>query len=532
MPTGSLLPADRWGLRLLAVLVGLLPLPGYGHGFAQRYDLPVPLWLYISAAAATVAVSFLVIALFMRRRVEIRSYPRFNLLRLTPLRVLTSGLLPALIRFVSVGLLLLVMLAGWWGVQQPFSNITPTLVWVIWWVGFAYLSGLLGNLWPLVNPWRNSWLALEYLIRRRHPAARCSLQLTLPGWLGVWPAVLLYALFAWLELVWGDSDRPASIAWMVLIYSLISWLGMALFGREQWLRRGEVFNLVFGLLSRFAITEIRGTDRQRCNSCRSTVVTAAGENGINCPECFRRSDVDGRQWNLRPPGIGLLTAGTASLSLTVFVLLMLATVTFDGLMATPLWAALTQWALYSEGMRPLLLLLQPLFGDAVTLISSLGLISFVLFFMLLYLGFCRLMGWSLGRMADRPGTLMLAGAFVLTLVPIALAYHLAHYLSFLLIVGQYMIPLISDPFGFGWNLFGTGHYFVDIGIVNARFVWITSVVTIVVGHIVAIFLAHVMAQRLFHERRLVLRSQLPMLVLMVAYTMVSLWILAQPIVES
>jgi hypothetical protein len=121
---------------------------------------------------------------------------------------------------------------------------------------------------------------------------------------------------------------------------------------------------------------------------------------------------------------------------------------------------------------------------------------------------------------------------VLSLVPIALAYHLAHYLSFLLIVGQYMIPLASDPFGFDWDLFGTSRYFVNIGIVNARFVWITSVIAIVTGHIVAVWLAHVVALRRFRESHAALRSQIPMLFLMVAYTMLSLWILAQPVVET
>jgi len=98
-------------------------------------------------------------------------------------------------------------------------------------------------------------------------------------------------------------------------------------------------------------------------------------------------------------------------------------------------------------------------------------------------------------------------------------------------VGQYIIPLISDPFGYGWDLFGTKLYFINIGIINARWVWIISVIAIVVGHIFAVFLAHVMAQRVFRDPQLVLRSQIPLLILMVGYTMVSLWILAQPIVE-
>jgi ABC-type tungstate transport system substrate-binding protein len=125
----------------------------------------------------------------------------------------------------------------------------------------------------------------------------------------------------------------------------------------------------------------------------------------------------------------------------------------------------------------------------------------------------------------------LARLFVLSLIPIAVAYHLAHYLSFLLLAGQLIIPLASDPFGFGWDLLGTARYRLNIGIINTRSVWVTAVVAIVVGHIIAVYLAHVMALRVFKENRLALRSQYPMLVLMVGYTIVGLWILAQPIVE-
>ena len=104
--------------------------------------------------------------------------------------------------------------------------------------------------------------------------------------------------------------------------------------------------------------------------------------------------------------------------------------------------------------------------------------------------------------------------------------------ALLLVQGQLLIPLLSDPFGWGWNLWGTARYRIDIGIVGARFVWYWSVASIVTGHVVAVVLAHHVALRTFPAPRDALRSQLPMLVLMVAYTMLSLWIIAQPIVEA
>ena len=93
-------------------------------------------------------------------------------------------------------------------------------------------------------------------------------------------------------------------------------------------------------------------------------------------------------------------------------------------------------------------------------------------------------------------------------------------------------PLLSDPFGLGWNLFGTLHYRMDLSIVSAKTVWYLAVAAIVVGHVLAVYLAHVMAIRVYRSLRAAMLSQLPMLVLMVLYTMTSLWILSQPIVQT
>ncbi len=152
-----------------------------------------------------------------------------------------------------------------------------------------------------------------------------------------------------------------------------------------------------------------------------------------------------------------------------------------------------------------------------------------LLFVGVYLIFCRLTAWSGGA---RVPAARVAGLFVLTLVPIAIAYHLAHYLSFLVVAWQYLISLASDPFGLGWDLFGTKNHFVRIGLVDARAVWYLSVGAIVIGHVMAVYLAHCVALQAYSDRRVALRSQWPMVALMVCYTMTSLWIIAQPIVTT
>ncbi len=485
---------------LFALAACAISVKASAHGFAERYDLPVPLHLYVGGSAAVVALSFVVVAYFVRGDRTVKSYPTFNLLGTTVGRILASPVVRLALRFFTVFMLVLVVVAGIIGHVDPFKNIAPTAVWVIWWVGLAYVSGMLGDLWALINPWRTGFDAVDRILGRLQPERRLGLNKEYPEMLGTWPAVVLFVWFIWAELIWPYSDTPAKISQMVIMYSVITWTGMFVFGCRTWLRHGEVFTVLFGLLARFAPTEYIA---------------------------------ERREWNLRPWAVGLLPDKAMSPSLTVFVLLMLSSVTFDGLLATPLWGEIAQWMLMSDLVRPFILLLQDITGNAVAAISTIALIIFLAVFQVLYLAFCGLMyistpatvraGLSIGE---------LARLFVLSLVPISLAYHLAHYLSFLLIVGQYMIPLASDPFGFGWDLFGTKLYFINIGIVNAKFVWITSVIAVVTGHIVAVWLAHVVALRRLRESGAALRSQIPMLFLMVAYTMLSLWILAQPVVET
>ncbi len=493
--------------------------PASAHGFGRRYGLPIPLWLYVAGAAAVVALSFVVVGVFVRRTPRLRAYPRVNLLRSPMGRLLAHPVVLSSLRLASTAVFLLLLAAGLLGNQHPMKNLAPTLVWVLWWIGLAFVSALGGNLWALISPWATLFRWAETLYRRVNPRGQLARRVPYPGTLGVWPGVLLFLAFAWVELVSEEAATPASLAVMTLGYSLITWSGMFLFGREQWLRRGEAFALAFCLLARFAPTEVRVVGADACEACGLGCRDRDGE-CIDCYECFTRADRVRREWNVRPPAVGLCRNEPVSTSKMVFALLLLSTVTFDGFLATPLWATL-EVALYAN--------LPELGGQRLVIARTLGLVAFPALFLSVYLAFGGAMAVLSGR---RFSTEKLAQTFAFTLVPIAIAYHLAHYLSFLLIQGQLIIPLASDPFGFGWDLLGTAHYQVDIGVVGPRFEWFTAVVTIVLGHIVAVYLAHVNALRALRDRAVALRSQYPMLVLMVGYTMVSLWILAQPIVRG
>jgi hypothetical protein len=497
----------RHSLRTLSGLGGMAATalaagPAAAHAFGQRYDLPLPLGLYLTGAGAAVALSFLAMAVFVRAGPGSGPVGRTASLALPLDRLPGKNGVVTAIRLLAVAAFVLIVVAGFLGNQSPVRNIAPTVVWVIWWVGMAYVSALIGDVWALINPWKIVFSWADALFARGRAGATLSLGLRYPCRLGAWPAVALLFVFAWTELVSETGEVPARIASMIVGYSALTWAGMVLFGMDTWLKRGEVFTVVFGLFARFAPTDYR-----------------------------RANPADGKSEALilRPPSVGLLTEHPIPASMMVFVLLILSTVTFDGFIETPVWAGFLEWIVADPLIRPLLLKLRTITPNLLVVVQTVALAGFAATFVGVYLMFGRLMAWATGG-AETFGRI--SGYFVLTLVPIAIAYHLAHYLSYLLLAGQLVIPLASDPFGFGWDLFGTANYRIDISVVNARSAWIVSVTAIVVGHVVAVFLSHVMALRVFDDRSTVLRSQLPILVLMVGYTITSLWILSQPIVAS
>ena len=511
----------RYSLLALGIIfLGLsLPSTTYAHGFGDRYDLPVPLSFLLIGSGATVALSFVVIGLFVKGAPSVHSYWRHNLLDHLWFRVvLASRPFSLVAKLASVGLLVLVIATGLAGTEQAVDNLSPTLVWVIWWVGMGFISALVGNVWTLINPWKIVFQGAERVYSKVTGGDELSLHFNYPEWLGIWPAFLLFFAFAWLENVYDNAAAPRNLAVLVILYSLITWSGMLIYGKHQWLKRGEAFSAFFGFFARFSPTEVRVANRRLCGRCSLDCLDRDGE-CVDCYECYEDAEPQDRELNLRPYAVGLSRGEAISPSMMAFVLLALATVTFDGITETSTWLS------FENAIYPLARFFSP---NDFAFTGTLGLVLFSALFIGVYLLFSYLMNAASGR---QKRFWDLARHFAFSLIPIALAYHLSHFLSLLAIQGQAIIPLASDPFGYGWDLFGTADYRIDISVVNAKFVWFLSVGAIVLGHIIAVYLAHTRALRTFPDHGSAQRSQYPMLALMVMYTITSLWIIAQPIVE-
>jgi hypothetical protein len=451
------------------------------HGFGQRYDLPASLALYLFAAGGVVIISFVLVVLFAGDQVGAKAiqYPRRAvpfLLRIaqSPWPRIAGGL-------VGVLGLAAIIITGIFGSRRPELNPAEYLTWIYFWAGTVILSGLIGNLWYLLNPWAAIHDAFTRFVRLG------------PVWklpnIGIWPAVVAYFAFACLELTSGMANRPWIVGAVALAYTAVTLAGMILFGRDEWLDHCEAFTVLFGIVGRFSPLEA-----ERGANGRITAVY------------------------IRPWGVGLLQPSPTGWDRVMFVILMLSTLAFDGVEATPAWQN------FNITLEPLWL---PLGAWGFFAVKTTGLVLLTGAFLLIFIAFMELVIYFGKRKVDMKATVT---AFALTLVPIALVYNAAHNYSYVVVQSQALIPLLNDPLARGWHLFpALAAYKPSFALAQASTVWFAQIVLIVVGHVIAVYLSHLKAGEKFRTAQRALLSQYPMLLLMVMYTMTSLWILAQPI---
>ena len=466
-------------------LLPVLALPGLAdaHSFGRSYNLPVPLWLYAWAAAAALLLSFLLIGWFLTAQHSLR--PSAGKALSEPWMRSLRQLLP-LLRLFSVLLLLLSIVTGLLGSGDAYRNFNMTWFWIVFVLGFAYSTVLVGDLYAHVNPWATLAATVDRLLPNFSHG-----RLRYPNWLAYWPALGLYAGFIWLEL-FGRSN-PHSLSLWLLTYTALNFAGVWLFGARCWFRYGEFFAVFLRLLALMA------------------------------PLHYAHGSL---RWRL--PFSGLLAVRAEHPSLLLFVLFMLSSTAFDGLHATTpwfqvFWSEPLAWLRALAGQHP---------TEAYLKLRSihLGFESLSLLLSpLLYLGaYLACLVVAKGLLNSPIPLRELALRFAYSLLPIAFVYHFTHYFTLLLTQGPAALALLSDPLGRGWNLIGTARFGRPL-LPNMAWVWHTQVGLILFGHVVSVGLAHVEALRLFGNRRAALISQLPMLLLMMAFTVAGLWILAQPL---
>ena len=469
-------------------------LSAHAHGFDQRYELPVPLGYVVVGACATVLLTFLIAVFFVRQPATGFVQPAqpaqpAQQPKPSP-QVGAMHWFVCLIRGLSWLLFVLTIVSALWGSADPLMNLAPTLVWIVWWVGLSFAVVLLGDFWPALDPWRTTFDALDFVARKLGLSRGISAGWSWPAPLGVWPAVFLLLGWCWLEVVYPIASSPFRLGFAALAWSAVNLAGMVCFGRESWQRHADVFALYFSSLGRMAPIKF--------NAHRPAVV-----------------------W--RPLGQGLTDAKPVLVAGQVgFVMAMLSTVMFDGLHGGAAWTA------FEQGLRKI----APRWMDVNGYFAgTVGLATVWLGFLMAYLVTCRASTSLVASTKTSNAGLQMAARFAPTLIPIAAAYNIAHNFSSLVIQGQTALQLLSDPLGRQWDLFGTARFYPDIAVVDARLTWYLAVVAIVAGHVVSIWLSHRLALRLGLSARRTALAAMPLTALMLAFTAISLSVIAEPMVS-
>jgi hypothetical protein len=457
-------------LALAAALIA--PAAAGAHGLVGKQDLPIPRWLFAWGAALVLVISFVgLAALWPKPRLE---EPRERRLLKLPVQ------LEVLAGLIGIAIYVIVVYAGLAGVQTSTANLTPTTVYVLFWVGIPVLSLLFGDVFRPFNPWLALGRGTGWLVKRLGAGAD---PLPYPLRLGRWPAVVGIFAFAWVELVYVNKADPSTLSIMILAYTALQVVGMSVYGTEAWSRNGDAFGVYFNLFSRL-----------------SALHWERGELRLRAP-------LGGAPF-LDP------IPGTVPLLCT-----MIGTTSFDGFSQGPLWT----------GTNGLGIQLQRRFLDlgfnaevALEISFTIGLLAVVLIINGLY----RLGVLGMRSVGEDHRATELGRRFVHSLIPIALAYVVAHYCSLLLYQGQAIGYLISDPLGHGSNIFGTADKTIDYGVITATGVWYVQVVALVSGHAAGLALAHDRALSMYRSARAATRSQYWMLVVMIGFTSLGLWLLS------
>jgi hypothetical protein len=463
----------------------VIPLIPVAHGLLiGREDLPIPQWLFAWGASLVLIVSFVALSLLWREaRFETdRWRPVSERLSRALVNPVTSGLAGAL----GVLLLGVVIWSGLSGTDAPDLNFSLTFVFITAWLGLVVLSVLFGNVFRAINPWRAIARAgsAGFRLVAGQPGRA---PLRYPERLGRWPAVAAIVGFVWLELIYGIGGfssvglepRKATIA--VSVYSVYTLTAMALFGIETWLDRGEGFSVFYGMFSRLAAPEVR----------------------------------DGRL------GLRRLLSGTthwATVSGSIgMVIIAIGTTTFDG----------SQEGVFKSPIDSLFRHLNDAGLGAVTahrlaesVFLALSLAGVAAIFWLGVLGMRSVPG--------SPPLRELGARFAHTLIPIGLAYLVAHYFSYFVFGEQAQFTyLLSDPLGNGSDYFGTASGGIDYSSLSATAVWYVQVAALITGHVTGLVLAHDRAIAVYGDLRRASLSQRWMLAVMVAFTCLGLFLLSQ-----
>ena len=424
-----------------------------------RETLAIPRWLYLATGGATIGTSAL-LASFVTDRVFIRHLHSWS----QTIPAIEHWWQPLIWigRGLGVTTLILAVYLGYTGPQLPTASFTILVTFAVVRSGLPIVTYLLGNVWPVLNPWRTLTLLLPTGFREY------------PDSLARWPAVAGLLLLVWVEVIFPVSTVPSVLATAILVYSITTLVGAVLFGSESWFENADPLSVLFRLFGAVAPLQ-RDHDTLQVKLPASELPDSA--------LVTDKSDV-------------------------AFIIALIWELTYSGFITTRAGATT----------------IEGLVGFFSLGFVSVELRAIAVYTMIFVGGYVLFVGvyWYAGSLSRRrTGTYItaqtIAYQFAPPLLAIAAGYHLAHYAGLFVSLSPALVMVISSPLSPPANplVLSTPPWFDGL-----------SIAFVLVGHLFAIWTAHAVAYDLFSSRLVAIRSQYPFVAVMIGYTVISLWILS------
>ncbi len=489
----------------------------------------IPTWMAISALAIIILASHL----FLNKHKEKSkksSYPRWNLLNFRLFKYFVKKkYFPILVQSISMILFTFIIVAGLIGSQR--SNISTVLTWTWWWALLIFIILGFGKGFCMICPWEGfaSLFTSGSLASR---IKKIGFEWKWPKFLrNLYPALALFILLTWIELGFGVTKSPSTTALLGLGMGAMAVLLAILFEKRAFCRYVCLVGRISGIYALFSPVELRAESFDVCRSCKTKdcVKGTSTDTGCSlnlfpgylqentyctlCTECVRACPHDNLAINIRPPATDLMRKEKFRMDEAVMAVVLLALTSFHGITMTPQWTRVNDLLRVHTGFGKLFVF--------TVLMILLTLLPFLIFWL----------GAKISHRLTKSTEVspqQIFKTFAYSLIPVALFYHLAHNSMHFFMEGQYIIPALSDPFGFGWDIFGTAKNTYAASL-SLETVWWVQVILILVGHVYGVKIADRLANQMFQSSSVSkLRSLLPLMVTMIFYSSFSLWLIAQP----
>ncbi len=435
-----------------------------------------------------------------------------------------------LFQLPAVLLLVIVVFAGFFGIQNSNKSLATISIWVIWWSLLIISLALVGRIWCLMCPFGaiGDWLQRRTFYKRVNDTFSLNRK---------WPtkfrnhslAAVFFLVITWADFQFNLVNSPLNTAYFIVALLGLIVIISIIFERRSFCRYVCPITGLIGMYSMFAPFELRAKEKETCKTCKEKYCISGNEKGYPCPvfeypgtmeknthcvlctECVKTCHRNNISFNIHSFAGDFLTMTKTRTDEALFILLLLGITIFQTLIMIRPWAGFTQDLMVYTGAS----------YDSVRFILFItAAVSPVLIYSIA-IGISKLLNLKI----------MLKDLFIgyaYSIIPLGLMMHLSHNLRHLLEEGMGIIPVLSDPFGFGWNLFGTSGY-MPAPLLNSNNILLIQWLLMLVGLGFSISACKNISRRMFHG---IESTYVPILVFAFIFFVFNLWILGQPIMHK